>query len=78
MCECAGRLDEKKRRAQHGKRFIRNCRGILMKINSPLHYGKQFATRLEMLFEEGLGPWIALIGVEFMILAVIYLNASDT
>lgn len=46
-----------------------------MKIYSPLHYGKQFAARLEMLFEEGLGPWIALIGVEFMILAIIYLNA---
>ena len=49
-----------------------------MKINSPLHYAKQFAARLEMLFEEGLGPWIALIGVEFMILAIIYLNAPDT
>ncbi len=48
-----------------------------MKINSPLHYGKQFAARLNMLFEEGLGPWIALIGFELMILAIIYLNAPD-
>jgi hypothetical protein len=34
----------------------------------------RFFARLEKLFEEGLGPWIALIGAEHMILAFIYLT----
>ena len=29
----------------------------------------RFFARLEMLFEEGCGPWIAIIGAELMILA---------
>jgi hypothetical protein len=34
----------------------------------------RFFARLEKLFEEGCGPWIALIGAEHMILALIYLT----
>ena len=34
----------------------------------------RFFARLEKLFDEGLGPWIALIGAEHMILAFIYLT----
>jgi len=30
--------------------------------------------RLEKLFDEGVGPWIALIGAEHMILGFIYLT----
>jgi hypothetical protein len=37
----------------------------------------RFFARLEMLFEEGCGPWLALIGAEFMILAVIYLQRAE-
>jgi hypothetical protein len=36
----------------------------------------RFFARLEKLFEEGLGPWIALIGAGFMILAWIYLTRA--
>jgi hypothetical protein len=36
-----------------------------------------FFARLEKLFEEGCGPWIALIGAEFMILAMIYFTRAE-
>jgi hypothetical protein len=36
----------------------------------------RFFATLEKLFEEGLGPWIALIGAGFMILAWIYLTRA--
>jgi hypothetical protein len=34
--------------------------------------------RLYQLFDEGLGPWLAVIAAEMMILAAIYFNAPDT
>ena len=37
----------------------------------------RFFTRLEKLYSEGLGPWLALIGAEFMILAYIYLTRGE-
>jgi len=45
-----------------------HCRGELM---------NRFFARLEMLFNEGCGIWIALIGVEFMILSFIYLTRGE-
>jgi hypothetical protein len=37
----------------------------------------KFFTRLEKLFDEGCGPWIAIIGAEWMILAFIYLTRGE-
>ncbi len=37
-----------------------------------------FWNRLEKLYDEGLGPWLALIGAEFMILAYIYLTRGES
>ncbi len=37
----------------------------------------RFFTRLEKLFEEGLGPLIAVIGAEMMILAMIYFRYAE-
>jgi hypothetical protein len=38
---------------------------------------KRFFARIDKLFNEGLGPWIALIGAALMILPLIYLNAPS-
>jgi hypothetical protein len=50
-----------------------------MKIRSPAEViataCKQFFARIDKLFNEGLGPWIALIGAGLMVLALIYFNA---
>jgi len=50
-----------------------------MKIKSPAAViataCKRFFARIDKLFNEGLGPWIALIGAALMILALIYFNA---
>lgn len=41
-----------------------------------LRYIDSFFGRLEMLYEEGLGPVLAVIGIECMILAVMNLYSS--
>lgn len=41
-----------------------------------LHYIDSFFRRLEMLYEEGLGPVLAVIGIGCMILVVINLYSS--
>ena len=52
-----------------------------MKIKSPSDViataCKRFFARIDKLFNEGLGPRIALVGAALMILALIYLNAPS-
>jgi len=52
-----------------------------MKIKSPsdviVTACKRFFARIDKLFNEGLGPWIALVGAALMILALMFLNAPS-